>query len=255
MKREPSVIEVLQGPDPFVGAHIASLNMGPAPYRETPTFRHKETGETYLWLAGGIGWPWKGFPGFVAVVAVSNMPGEGADAPLFTCLDELETDRIEDILDGCLRLRNRYGFKQSGTLFQFWYGDPNPFATEVNRFTLKLMKEEPKVHGVHPIAPHDFEKPNHFDLYRRRIKSLGESKSLIVRCASLLNRLQALPEDHDSGDFPAVIALGGVACSLMASTPWTVRTQVAEPTIPAVDDFENYARRYYQDQVPWDRGW
>ena len=65
--------------------------------------------------------------------------------------------------------------------------------------------------------------------------------------------MQNLPPDAE--DCPAVTALGGVVYSLMVYTPWTIRTQVAEPTIPTVDDFENYARRYYQDQVPWDRGW
>lgn len=111
-------------------------------------------------------------------------------------------------------------------MFQYWYGDPGPFATEISRFTLKLMKEEPKVDGVHLSAPHDFEKPNHFDLCRRRIRSLGASKSLIAKnCPSLLNRLGALPKDQDSGEFPAVTALGGTICSLTMSTPWAVRIQ------------------------------
>ena len=158
--------------------------MGPAPYREMPTYRNKETGETYLYLAGGIGWPWKDVPGFVVIVAVGKMPGEGMDAPLFTCLDELEDDRIEGLLEGCLRLRDRYGFRQSDNLFRTWYGDRDRFSTLVNQFNLKLMKE--KVQGVYLSNPLDFDKPNHFELYKRRIQSHltpneTGSKSLITR--------------------------------------------------------------------------
>jgi hypothetical protein len=237
MKKERSIIQVMQSADPILNVHLDSLNEGNSPWKEPDTFRNLETAETYLWLAGGIGWPWKDLPGFVVVVAVGKMPGEGIDAPLFTCLDELEDDRIEGLLEGCLRLRDRYGFRPGGNLFLNWYGDSERFSTPVNQFNLKILEE--KVHGIYPTDPLDFQQPNHFDLYRRRIKSLAESKSLIVRkCTALRNRLQGLPKDQDSEDFPAIIALGGVVYSLMVSAPWTVRTQVE-----VNDDFEKFALR------------
>jgi hypothetical protein len=228
MKKEQSIIQVIKSADPVFNAHLDSLNEDNSPWKEPDSFLNLETRETYLWLAGGIGWPCKDLPGFVVVVAVSKMPGEGADAPLFTCLDELEDDGIEGLLEGCLRFRDRYRPEKNDTLFRFWYGDPDPFVTELNRFHLKLLKEDEKAYGISASAPYDFEKPNHFDLYRRRIKSLGEGKSLIIarKCTALLNRLQGVPKEQDSGDFPAVIALGGVVSSLMVSHPWTVRTQV-----------------------------
>jgi hypothetical protein len=239
MKKERSIIEIIQSADPVLNAHLDSLNMGLAPYKEAATFRNLETGETYLWLAGGIGWPWKDVPGFVVVVAVGKMPGEGIDAPLFTCLDELETDRIEGLLEGCLRLQDRYGFRPGGNLFLNWYGDPDRFATPVNQFNLKHMKE--RAEGVYPTAPLDFQQPNHFDLYRRRIKSLAEGKSLFAgKCTALRNRLQGLPKDQDSEDCPAIIALGGVVYTFSVYAPWTVRAQVAESSIPTVDDEEKY---------------
>ena len=157
MKKEQSIIQVIQSEDPFLNAHIASLHEGDSPWKEPDSFRNMETGETYLWLAGGIGWPSKDAPGFVVVVAVGKLPGEGVDAPLFTCLDEVEDNRIEGLLEGCLRLRARYGFRQSDKLFRTWYADPGRFSTEVSQFNLKCLKEEKKVHGVYPIAPYDFE--------------------------------------------------------------------------------------------------
>jgi hypothetical protein len=259
MEKERSIIQVIQSADPVVNAHLDSLNEGDSPWKEPATYRNVETGEAYLYLAGGIGWPWKDVPGFVAAVAVGKMPGEEVDVPLFTCLEELEDDRIEGLLEGCLRLRDRYGFRQSDSLFRTWYGDSKSFATLVNQFNLKLMKEEKKVYGVYPTDPFDFQQPNHFELYKRRIQSLlmrteAGSKSLILgTCTALRNYLQNLPPDTE--DCPAVTALGGVVYSLMVHTPWTVRTQIPEPTISDIDAFEKETRCYYQNNIPWERQW
>jgi hypothetical protein len=250
MEKEQSIIQVIQSADPVLNAHLDSLNMGDSPWMEPATFRNIETGETYLYLAGGIGWPYKDAPGFVVVVAVSKMPGEEIDAPLFTCLDEFENDRIEGLLEGCLRLRDRYGFRQSDNLFRTWYTDPDRFATPVNQFNLKLLKEEKKVHGIYPTAPHDFQQPNHFELYKRRIQSLltqteSGSKSLILgKCTALRNYLQSLPPDAEN--CPAVAAMGGVVYTLMVYNPWTIRTQVSAPTIPTIAEYENYTRKAAQ---------
>ena len=246
MEKERSIIQVIQSADPVFNAHLDSLNMGDSPWKDPATFRNLETGETYLYLAGGIGWPWKDVPGFVVIVAVGKMPGEGIDAPLFTCMDELEDGRIEGLLEGCLRLRDRYGFRQSDILFRTWYADPDRFATPVNQFNLKLRKEEEKVHGVYPTAPHDFQQPNHFELYKRWIQSLltkneEGSKSLILgKCNALKNYLQSLPPDAD--ECPAVTALGGVVYSLMVHTPWIIRTHVPQKTISDIDAFEKDIR-------------
>ncbi len=249
--KKRSIIQVMQPADPGLNAHLDALSEGDSPWKEPDTFRNVETGETYLWLAGGIGWPWKDVPGFVVVVAVGKMPDEEADAPLFTCLDELEDERIEGLLEGCLRLRDRYGFRQSDNLFRTWHADSKPFATVVNQFNLKLMKE--KVDGVYPSDPIDFQQPNHFELYKRRVQSLlmrteAGSKSLILgKCNALRNYLQSLPPDAE--DCPAVTALGGVVCTFMVLAPWTARTQMPEPTISDIDTFEKEARR-----DPWYRG-
>ena len=249
MKNEPSIIQVIKGQDPAVNAHLDSLNMEEAPYQEAPCYRNVETGETYLYLAGGIAWPWKDVPGFVVVVAVSKMPGEDVDAPLFICLEELEDYRIEGLLDGCRRLRDRYGFRQSGNLFRTWHGDQTCFATLVNQFNLMLMEE--KVQGVYLSDPIDFRQPSHFEPYKRRVQSLltrtgAGNKSLILgRCSALRNYLQSLPPDADN--CPAVTALGGVIYSLMVSTPWVQRTQLSGPTINDIDDFETYAMRQRRD--------
>lgn len=261
MKKERSIIEVIKSVrHPVSIAHLDSLNMGdPSPWKEPDAFRNLETGDRYLWLAGGIGWPWKDLPGFVVIVAVGKMLGEGVDGPLFICLDELEDYRIEGLLSGCLRLRDRYGFRQSDSLFQIWYGDQDPFATTVNQFNLKHMKEEENVRGVYPSAPLDFQQPNHFELYKRKVQSLltrdeAGSKSLLLgKCSMLRNYLQNLPQDAEN--CPAVTALGGVAYSLSVYAPWALRKQVAaEPTIPTVDDFENYAQ-WYNNIDSWDHIW
>jgi hypothetical protein len=247
MGKEQSIIQVIQTLDPILNAHLDSLDMGDSPWKEPATFRNIETGETYLHLAGGIGWPCKDVPGFIIVVAVTKMPGEeGNDAPLFICLDELESDRIEGLLEGCLRLRDRYGFRQSDTLFRTWYADPDRFATPVNQFNLKLLKEVKKIHGIYPTAPHDFQQPNYFELYKRRIQSLltqteSVGKSLILgKCSGLRNYLQSLPPDAE--DCPAIIALGGIVYSLMVQTPWTIRTQVTQMSISDIDAFEKDIR-------------
>jgi len=243
MKKEPSIIEVLQAVDPVFNAHLDTLHMGGTPWQEPPCYRNAETGETYLHLAGGIGWPWKDVPGFVVVIAVGKMPGEKGDAPLFTCMDELEDHRIEGLLEGCLRLRDRYGFRQNGNLFQTWYGDSTCFATLVNQFNLKLMEE--RVQGIYLSDPIDYQQSNYFELYKRRTQSLltrdvaGRKSLTLGKCSRLRNYLQSLPLDAE--DCPAITALGGVVYSLMVSTPWALRAQISEATTNDMDDFETYA--------------
>jgi hypothetical protein len=115
------------------------------------------------------------------------------------------------------------------------------------------------VYGVYPTDPIDLQQPNHFELYKRRIQSLltrnevGNKSLTVEGCNKLRNHLQSLPPDAD--DCPAVTALGGVVYSLMVHTPWTVRTQLPEPTMRDIDAFEKDARSYYRDHIPWDRIW
>jgi len=245
MNKERSIIEVIQPVDPIFSDHLDSLNMGDTPWQEPASYRNIETAETYLHLAGGIGWPWKD-------VAASKMPGEGVDAPLFTCLEELEDARIEGLLDGCLRFRERYGFRQSDNLFQTWYGDSIRFASLNIEFNRKLMDE--KTPGVYLSDPVDHHQPNYFELYKRRIQSLlttnetGHKSLTLGKCGRLRNYLQNLPNDVEN--CPAITALGGVVYSLMVSTPWTVRTHLSGPTINDMADYESYAtwsRDLYQN--------
>ena len=240
------VIEFIKQQHPEINEHLRSLNIGYNAMQAPPLYRHIETGQEFVHLAGAIAWPGKGTPGFVIIVGVSKASG---NAPLFTCLDEIEDYSTNGLLKACLLLRVRYGFNQSDNLLRFWYGDSKRFSSLINDFN-QCIKKNSIYEGINIIDPTDFRKPNHFENYLYRIQNLlvpdeSGGKSLVLEnCNLLRNYLQNLPPDApivcSEEDFPSVSALGGLVHSLLANRPWEHQRYTSAANRRNIESFESY---------------
>ena len=194
MKNEKSLIEVVASLPLIFHEHLDSLNMGDTVTRSPTIYRHIETGEEYVNLAGAIAWPGKELPGFILVIGVRVDPA--SENILYNCIDEAEDHCIENLLVKCITLRNRYGFRQSQKLFRFWYGDSIRFVSLVTQFNQQL-RDDKKTERIYLANPIDFEKVNHFELYLRRTQSAlmlngtGRKTLFLGNCHRLRNSSQA----------------------------------------------------------------
>ncbi len=247
-KKETSIIEPVKGLPPAMNEHLDRLDIGDtiqsSPYR----YRHIETGEEFVHLAGAIAWPGKEMPGYVLVVGV-QCRGE-VDTPFLVCLEEEESRDIGELLTHAVRLRERHGFRDCQLLFRPWYGDQSRFASLLLQFNQHLQDEhEPE--GIDLAPPVGFELQNHFELYLHHIQSLlvpnadGVKNLILGTCNKVRNALQGLPPDaairFSDDDCPPVAALGYTVHSIIATQPWTWRE--GAPSVPAdtLEDYERYA--------------
>lgn len=262
-KPEKSIIKAIVPIPDVINDHLDSLNMGYRTIRGRTKYINTETGEEFYYIAGGIAWPGIESPGYVLIVGVKVEIENDREIPVLVCLEETEERHPERLLGQCLRLREKYGHREG--LFRYWYGDYERLQSLVGRFNQQQQDETNHAEGVYLSTPMDFQMNNRFEIYRNEIWSLlapreSGAKSLILGgCDRLRNAIKNFPlgakQRYSDDDCPPVACLGYVVHSLLASMPWRGSGHATEPTIPTVDDFENYARRYYQDQVPWDRGW
>ncbi len=262
-KPEKCIIKAIVPIPDVINDHLDSLNMGYRTILGRTKYINTKTGEEFYYIAGGIAWPGIEAPGYVLIVGVKVEMENDKEVPVLVCLDEVEDRCVDGLLGQCLNLRERYGYRQG--LLQYWYGDHERLQPLVILFNQRLQDETKHVNGVYPSRPSGFEKGNHFEIYLNEIRSLltpraSGAKSLILgNCHRLKNAIQSLPGDaaqrYSDDDCPPVTCLGYVVHSLLVSMPWRGSSHVPEPTINDMDDFENYARRYYQNQAPWDRGW
>ena len=93
---------------------------------------HRETGALYWHIAGAIGWPGNGAPGFAVIVGVEK---RDELQPVYQALEEVEAPTPTELLERCLELRDKYGFQEHSDLLQFWYGDPYVFLQCLRRQT------------------------------------------------------------------------------------------------------------------------
>jgi len=85
-------------------AHIRSL---PEPERKASYFyRHKETGQEFLFVAGAFALPYVQ-PGFAVVAGLGRQVDEENEKRICV-LEELESLSLEELLKGCLKLHKMY---------------------------------------------------------------------------------------------------------------------------------------------------
>ena len=145
--------------------HIAQLTKEiplPPPFY----YRNTETGDEYLHIAGGLAWPGKNTPDFACIIAVEKTDDP---EPSFLVIEEVQENSIKALLYECLKIREKYRSRGYPELLTSWWGNYDRFYTFITELNNKLLKG--KGTGLLLTLPHDFERPNHFEIYVRRIQS------------------------------------------------------------------------------------
>ncbi|BBO82476.1 hypothetical protein DSCO28_30420 [Desulfosarcina ovata subsp. sediminis] len=216
-----SIIETVRDKSRPANEHIAHVT-GMSCVPKAVSFRDKENGEAYYSLAGSLAYPAVKTPGFGVIIAVLK---NGNEQQNFKVLAETEAQSIDNLLDSCLKMCQRWGFPES---FSFLYGDPERFLSALTDFNLREENS-----GLYLAPPNDFQQPNRTEIYLQRIRSaLGPNKNgqkglHLGNCDKLRAYLQNFPTGAAKiqiEDFPAVAALGYGLHSLAASRPWMEST-------------------------------
>jgi len=187
-------------------------------------FQDTESGKEFKGLYGCIGWPGhvKDIndqpPGYAAVIGIQK------EDEKFRILDECDSFSPEQLIEKCLIMRQRWGFKLHPALFEVFVGDHLRFELVVAQFNSKMIADSKSDSDAFMVSPpDDFENPKRFDLYFRRLQYVTspDNKRLIIGNASFLrNQLAAFKRDN-----PAVLAIGGLIHTLLGRTPWKVSTE------------------------------
>lgn len=222
-------------------AHVTGVQSIPSPsyYRDT------RTGAAFSHIAGGLAYPTPFAPGFVLVVGVDRA---GIDDPAIRVLDEAEADTVEGVLSECLRLRQRYGYPAYHGILDLWIGDHERFQSLVSEFNMRFGDNGKA--GVHIAPPPDFERPDRFEVFLRRVHGMLAfgKKRLFLNSTKLRNLIQNFtPEAMTRPEkFPALDCLGGLVHYLMSAKPWL------QPTSAVLEEtFETVAIRLGSEAWGW----
>jgi hypothetical protein len=217
--------------DRAVEEHISKIE-GRGSYVQPTYYRNIETGEEYLHLAGGLGWPSNGIPGYCCIIGVDR-PETKEEEPSFRVLDEKEDLGIKGLLEKCKELREKWGYKKNSELFQIFYGDYEAFPSIVHEFNTGFYRNPGDRNGLYISPPSGFELRNSFQIYIQKIREFlspnkaGKKRLYLGGCEIIKNRLSNLPPDAmDKGDmdkFIAIATVGSVLHSLSESKPWEIR--------------------------------
>lgn len=222
---------------------IAQLEGRPVPKAQRPVrYENLETGEEYLCLSGGFGWPGLK-PGFSLVLAVQQ--SEDGKNHLYKTLEEVEEKNIQVLLQHSFDLFQKYG-KSCKTIPWEWYGDPENGLNEfLYEFDTHLEKED----SFYLTYPPHFKEPNKFEIYCQTIfATLQEgNKRLFLgpckRAQSYLNQFndeqvyKGTPEDN-----PAISALGYAVSALTTWKPW-----LRDTSVPVEDEEENFEQIFLRE--------
>lgn len=254
MQNDISIIEMVRekrrerGPD----HHIDEIT-GQRYTTKPNYFRHKQTGECFFAIAGGLAFPARPAPGFGVIVGV--VKGE-SDRPILKVLDEFEESDLETLLAVAEQRRHKWGFPHT---LSAYCGDPERFLEAFYTFNEKLGDGKDKPAGFYLAHPEGFEDPRRTEIYLEQIYGLlrpspnGTKRLYLGECKLLRAHLQNLPvgitaiEDH-----PAVAALGYAVHTLASGRLWLTFTQ-PEKTIPTeMNGAWGELCGEWDDRTPWD---
>jgi len=210
-----SIIEEIKHELP-INAEIVAKVTGKKTYHKPTYYVHKESNEQFSHIAGGIAWPGEitetgiGVPGFAVIVGVVK---SDFDMPVIRVLEEVEENSIDRLLQECIQLREKYGFGEFPGILSYWYGDHEKFVSFLNELNLKARTED--VAGLYVSPPADFDQPNAFEIYIRRLQQYIEAGKIQNLGKALRHYLRA-----STIDSPAVLALSYTVHSLMIQKPW-----------------------------------
>lgn len=192
-------------------------------------FVDDKTDREYAAIYGCLGWPGQvednnsQANGYAAIIGVSRQIGH------FYILDEVEAVSPEMLVNKCIQMRSRWGFKEHPALMPFFFGDHLEFDLLVAQINVNLASKNADPFVISP--PDDFERPNAFDIYFRRIQYVTDpdNKMLHVGDANIFRNRMI---QFERGE-PSVMAIGGLVHTALGRKPWMMST---EPNVFIVPD-------------------
>jgi len=189
-------------------------------------YQNEETGQYFYDLYGCIGWPTEvdekneGKPGYIAVVGIVKPGADDKDYDVrqakFQLLAEFQSNDVPELLSGCLKLREEYGFGIQPNLLRIWYGDPERFLTVLALRNELLTKQSGERAAILVTPPDDFYTDKIFDNYVRALRSSIIAKRLYFGgCEVIKARVLEFTRDD-----PAIVAVGGLVHSLVCRCQW-----------------------------------
>lgn len=183
--------------------------------RQEVIFEHQEAGRWYRRLVGGLGWPWAGKPGWLAVVAEEVLPDPQLGLRKFYLLAEQEAEDIAGLHLGCRELRR-------DCCCEVWQADLHQeaprqlFRRENDRLTQKVrvqLQPAPYSGAGGLLALWQmFKAVLHSD--RKRL-FLGERQQISAQLEAMTDEDVRRPVP----EFPAAAALGFAVARLLLSEP------------------------------------
>jgi hypothetical protein len=223
--------------------HIAKITGEKTKIKTNTRYQDTKTGEEYLCLSGGFGWPEISKPGFALVVAVQ----ETVDGVRYNCLAELEEKNLNSLIRGAWDLYLQYGLN-CGRIPWAWYG--NAIDTRMS-FLYRFNRQHPwsKKLFFLQLPPH-FHEPDRAKAYAQVIwNELQREKNRLnlKSCPKLLGNLSTVnPADPKKvfDDNPSVTALGFVLSALDENKPWLRNDDEGR--------YFGFETDYYEEQDPYD---
>jgi len=229
--------------------HIASL-FGHESVPKRSYYRDVESGREFWEIQGAIAWPEMGkIPGYILIMGV--VKGEDTENLRFLCLDEVESVSAAELLEACVKLREKWGFWECPSLLRKWYGNPERLVPIVSNFNATLQGDEKNVEkGFYVVPPIGWETKTWFETYLARIHEMfGQKRLHIGTCNRLRNHLQLFSSkdarQREGEDFPPIAALGYALHSLLILKPWSIPVEGREPEFETVATFQGeFTRRH-----------
>ncbi|MFC1830501.1 hypothetical protein ACFL0S_00580 [Thermodesulfobacteriota bacterium] len=117
----------------------------------------------------------------------------------------------------CVDLRQKYGFKETSTLFNVWVGE-DLFDQALYRFNIDLKRK------LNFNAPPDFQEPNANEIYIHHVRSLALNGKLKITDTLVYDEMSTTAvidfEKQRLQDFPVLAAVAYVLYSMDLYRPW-----------------------------------
>jgi hypothetical protein len=241
-----------KGPDPIleivthpyaletIQARIDHAKVTNQPLVERPWwYRNKETDICYHDIYACLGWPTEirsqasAEPGYAAIVGVvrpktkKDLQNYNPINAKFHILAEVSSHHVPVLLEKCVEMRDRFGFRKYKDLLNVWYGDPERFLTPLALKNETLIKQYGDMAAILVSPPLDYYCPGIFDSYIRALHlcmQKGDPRLLFGEENYVINIINSEYDDKN----PILLAIGGLVYNLLTECTWmdTVRESI-----------------------------
>jgi len=210
-------------------------------------YRNVKTGEEYLALCLGFGWPGERYGFALVLAALENKKDK--NRPIFKVLEEIEKKDVFDLLYEAHGLKKKYGEKCLEIPFQC-YGDQlhtsNKFIEKFNDMFRVAGKKEFFYLTTHSIHSADAKEPDRFQFFCNMIYTLGKAGRIKLKPHPRIEAyINLLGDDRvhkaTAKEYPAIFALGSALLALYVYKPYLEGIEPPGKTFSTIrNEFEDY---------------